>query len=218
MIKRKIILAIILLLALIIRLIFFQGTDASDSLKNTRYAYDISKGVFPTDESQGNFRIGLFIPVSILYIVFGVNELSSAAFPLAASLFGIVLIFLFGKLLFNEKIGLVAAFLLSIFPLDVLYATRLMSDLPSGVFSALSIYFFLKAEKTDKKTGTSTKNYMLYALSGVSLGISFSIREMAIVIFLFYIVYAVYNKKLKMSYGLIGAGFLSIFILELIFF
>ena len=48
--------------------------------------------------------------------------------------------FYFGKLLFNEKIGLIASFLLSFFPLDIVYATKLNSDLPSSFFMALGVY------------------------------------------------------------------------------
>ena len=212
--KNTILLGLILVFALILRLTFFQGVGTSDSLTTTRYAYDISNDDFPTSKNQGNSRIGLLIPVSFLYSIFGVNEFSSGIFPLITSLLGIVLIFLFGRLLFNEKVGLIAAFLLSIFPLDILYATRLMSDLPSAVFSALAVYLFLNAEKIDK----NQIKFVLYAFSGMSLGISFSIREMAILTFLFFAGYVIYNKKIKLSYGLVAVGFLSIFILELYFF
>jgi hypothetical protein len=207
-------LVIILIIALSIRLIFFQGVGTSDSRWHADWAYDISNGKFPSGPNQGNARIGLLIPVSLLYSIFGVNEFSSNIIPLMTSLLGIILIFLFGRLLFNEKVGLIAAFLLSFFPLDVLYATRLMSDLPSAIFSVLSVYLFLKAEKTERSTKTS----ILYVLSGISLAIAFSIREMAILTLLFYLGYVIYNKKIKLSYGLMAAGFLSIFILELYFF
>ena len=212
--RTNIALLIILIIALIIRLILFQGIGTSDSLSSTLYAYDILNDNFPTSQNQGNSRIGLLLPVSYLYSILGVNEFSSGIFPLIISLLGIILIFLFGRLLFNEKVGLIAAFLLSIFPLDILYATRLMSDLPSAVFSALSVYLFLKAEKIKK----NKRKFALYAFSGMSLGISLSMREMAVLTFLFFAGYVIYTKKIKISYGIVAAGFLTILILELSFF
>lgn len=211
--KSKWYLAFILLFALVIRIIFFQGVGTSDALLNTLYANDISKGIFPSNENQANARIGLLIPVSMLYSIFGVNNLSSGVLPLIISLLGILLIFLFGKMLFSEKTGLIAAFLLAVFPLDVLYATRFMSDLPSAVFSAFSVYLFLRAEKEQK-----LKALFLYAFSGISFGIAFSIREMAVLTLLFYIGYIIYNRKIRLAYAAISIGFLSIFALELYFF
>jgi hypothetical protein len=208
------ILAGVVLVALGIRLIWFQGVGTSDTLMNVQYAYDIHNGDFPTNGNQANSRLGLLIPVSVLYGVFGVSELSSALYPLALSLLGVVLIFLFGKLLFNEKIGLIAAALLAIYPLDVLYATRLMSDVPSAVFGALSVYLFLIGEKS----GKGWKSWALYGLSGMSLGISFSIREMAVVTMLFFLGYVAYTRKIRISYGFAAVGFLFILLLEMMFF
>ena len=75
--RNAFILVLIILFSLIIRLVFFSGIDASDGLHNTKYAYDISKNVFPTDKNQANSRIGFLMPVSILYSKFGVNDITS---------------------------------------------------------------------------------------------------------------------------------------------
>lgn len=207
-------LIVIVLFAILLRLIFFSGIDTSDSVYYTKFANDILNDKFPSETTQLNARIGLLIPVAISYSIFGVNDFSSTLFPLLASIFGIILIFHFGKFLFNEKVGLVAAFLLSFFPLDVLYSTRLLSDLPSAFFSGLSIFLFLKAEKIVRKSNS----YLFYILSGASLGIAFTIREMAIIMLLFFLVYVLYKKEFKWSYILIGTGFLLILIIETGFF
>src|SRR3989338_6989554 len=181
-------LIVIVLFAILLRLAFFSGVDTSDSVYYAKSANDILNKQFPSETTQLNARIGLLIPVSISYSIFGVNDFSSALFPLLISIFGVIVIFYFGKFLFNEKVGLVAAFLLSFFPLDVLYSTRLLSDLPSAFFSGLSIFLFLKAEKIVRKP----YSYLFYALSGVALGISFTIREMAVMMMLFFLVYVLY--------------------------
>ena len=149
--KTKLLLLAVLAFGLIIRLIFFNGMGTSDDLWYSQIANRFSNGDFTIEPNQINSRIGLLLPVSFFYSIFGVNDFSSIFFSLLVSLAGIVLIFFFGKLLFNEKTGLVAAFLISFFPLDVLYSTRLLSDLPSAFFAALSVFLFLKAEKNGKK-------------------------------------------------------------------
>ncbi|MBI3027388.1 glycosyltransferase family 39 protein, partial [Candidatus Woesearchaeota archaeon] len=208
------ILAIIVVFGLFLRLVFFSGIDASDGLMNTKYAYDISNNIFPTSTNQANSRIGILIPVSLLYSAFGVNDITSIIIILSTSLLGIILIYFFGKMMFNQKVGLLAALMLSFFPLDVINSTKFLSDLPSAFFVALCIFLFLKAEKVNR----SLRSYYLYALSGLSLGIAFSIREMAILVILFFIFYFIYKRKLRFSYLIILISFLVILLLEMVFF
>ena len=136
-------LILVLLFALLLRLVFFSGISASDDLEYTHLAYQMSKNEFSFPATHHATRLGIIYPVSVLYGFFGVSEYSSVVFPLLVSIVGIVLIFYFGKLFFNEKVGLIAAFLLSFFPLDVVLATKLLSDIPSAFFLSLSIFLFL---------------------------------------------------------------------------
>ena len=212
--KNAVLLLLVVIFGLILRIAFFSGVGTSDDLLNTRYSHDISKGIFPTTQNQGNSRIGLLMPTSIIYSLFGINDFTSVLIVLLFSLAGIILIYFFGKLLFSEKVGLLAAFLLSFFPLDVIYSTKFLSDLPSAFFGALSVFLFLKAEKI---TGKS-KNYFIYLLSGLSLGIAFSVREMAVLLIPFFGLYALYKRKFKTSYFAMALGFLFVLSLEMIFF
>ncbi|MEK6869139.1 MAG: glycosyltransferase family 39 protein, partial [Nanoarchaeota archaeon] len=126
-----------------------------------------------------------------------------------ASIGSIILIFYFGRLLFNEKIGLMAAFLMSFFPLDVVYATQLGSDIPSAFFMALGAYVFLYAEMKRKM-----KYGLDYMLSGILIGMGYMIRESALLIALFFIAYIVYKRKIKRGYFLVPLGVLMIFAIE----
>jgi len=204
----------IVLFATLLRLAFFSGVGTSDPVYYSKSANDLLNNKFPSETTQLNARIGLLIPVAISYSIFGVNDFSSTLFPLLTSILGIIVIFYFGKFLFNEKVGLVAAFLLSFFPLDVVYSTQLLSDLPSAFFSGLSVFLFLKAEKIVRKPNS----YLFYILSGLSLGIAFTIREMAIMMILFFLAYVLYNKEFKWSYILVGISFLLILLIETGFF
>ncbi|MBI1935288.1 glycosyltransferase family 39 protein [Candidatus Woesearchaeota archaeon] len=212
--RNFLLLALIVAFGLFVRLAFFSGIDTSDGLFNTKYSFDISRGVFPTTQNHANSRIGLLIPVAMMYSAFGVNDYTSTALVLLTSLAGIVMIYFFGSLLFDDKIGLLSAFMLSFFPLDVIYSTKFLSDAPSSFFVALSIFLFLKAEISSRKSIPIS----LYAFSGLSLGIAFSIREMAALAILVFLAYALYQKRLKSGHFILMAGFMLVLSLEMLFF
>ncbi|MBN4049061.1 glycosyltransferase family 39 protein [archaeon AH-315-M20] len=210
----KLLLFIIVLLGLILRLTFFSGIGTSDSLVYTKYTYNIDKGIDPNSTLTLSTRLGLIYSTAFSYKLFGINDFSSVIFVLLTSIGSIILIFYFGKLLFNKKIGLMAAFLLSFFPLDVVYATKLLADIPSAFFMGLGIYIFLYSEiKSKLRYGIG------YFLSGVFIGIGYFIRESVLLIILFFIIYILYKKEIKKKYFLVPLGVLLIFAIEtLIFF
>jgi len=206
-----IVLLLIVIFGIIIRLIFFSGIGTSDDLAYTGYAHSLSKGEIKGDTLTLSTRLGLIYPLSVLYSLFGVNDFSSVLFVLLAAIGNIILVFYFGKLLFNENVGLISAFLLSIFPLEVVYSTKLFSDIPSAFFMALGVYLFLYSEK-------KTPNPLLYVISGLSIGIGYLIRESALLIGLFFIFYILYKRQIKKEYFLVPIGVLAIFALEALVF
>ncbi|MEK6950006.1 MAG: glycosyltransferase family 39 protein, partial [Nanoarchaeota archaeon] len=207
---------LIALFGLILRLIFFSGMGISDSLTYSKTANDLNagKGIDPESTLTLSTRLGLVYATAFSYKIFGINDFSSVLFPLLTSIASIILIFYFGKLLFNKKTGLMAAFLLSFFPLEVVYSTQLLSDLPSMFFMSLGVYIFLYAELKSK-----LKYGLCYLLAGVFIGIGYMIRESALLIALFFIAYIIYKKKIKKEYFLVPLGVILVFALEsLIFF
>ena len=194
----------------ILRLIFFSGIATSDDLLYTSYAYDMSKDSYSFPERHQGTRLGLVYSVSVFYKLFGINDISSVLFVFLTSIAGIILIYCFGKTFFNEKVGLVSAFLLSFFPLDVIFATKLLSDLPSAFFLSLGVFFFLFGEKT----ASSLKTKISYLASGLFIGIAYLIRETALIVLIFFIAYAVFYKKARLNYLFIFLGFIPIFLIE----
>src|SRR3989338_5180288 len=207
----KLLLFLIVIFGLFLRLIFFSGMGISDSLVYSKTANDINagKGIDPNSTLTLSTRLGLIYPTALSYKLFGINDLSSVLFVLLTSIGSIILIFYFGKLLFNEKIGLIAAFLMSFFPLDAVHATKLGSDIPSAFFTALGVYAFLYSEKRDKTVYGSG-----YLLSGLLIGTGYLIRESALLIALFFFAYIAYKRKIKKEYFLVPLGVLMIFVIE----
>lgn len=203
----KVMLLLIVIFGIVLRLAFFSGIGTSDDLAYTSYANSLIKGEVQRNTLSLSTRLGLIYPVSVLYSILGVNDFSSVLFVMLAAIGNIILIFYFGKLLFSEKIGLISAFLLSFFPLEVVYSTKLLSDLPSAFFMALGVYLFLYSEK--KKT-----NPLLCILSGICIGIGYLIRESALLIGLFFVAYIVYKRRIKWNYFLVPIGILMIFAFE----
>ena len=205
----KLLLFLIVLFGLVLRLAFFSGIGTSDDLAYTRYAIDVGEEIDPESTLTLSTRLGIIYTTALSYKLFGINDFSSVLFVLLTSVGSIILVFYFGKLLFNGKVGLMAAFLLSFFPLDVVYSTKLLTDIPSAFFMALGVYLFLYAEKKHKlKYGLS------YFLSGISIGIGYFIRESALLIALFFIIYILYKRKIKKEYFLVPLGILVIFVIE----
>ena len=200
---------IIAVFGLALRLIFFTGMGISDSLVYSQAANDI--GTLNADTLST--RLGLVLATSIFYDIFGINDLSAVLFVLLTSISTIILIFYFGRLLFNEKIGLMSAFLLSFFPLDIVYSTQLLSDIPSAFFMALGVYIFLYAELKQKlQYGLS------YLLSGIFIGIGYMIRESILLIALFFISYVIYKRRIKKEYFFVPLGVIIIFVAESLIF
>ena len=204
-------LLLVLIFAVALRLIFFTGSTTSDELAYYSYANDAVNNKFELLPDHFSSRMGLIYGQAFLYKIFGINEFTSNLLPLIASLLGIILIFYTGKLLFNEKIGLLSAFLLSFYPLDVIYSTRLLPDLPAAFFMALSAFFFLKAERSSPK-----KNIFLL-ISGIALGIAYLIKELSLILVLFFVLYALYRRKIVKNYAFIFVGVLLFLIIEFVY-
>ena len=201
----------ILLFAIAVRIIFFYGVGVSDDLAYTKFASEVEKNGYHLEATHHTTRLGIIYPVSWLYRLFGVNEFSSTLFVSLASIAGIVLIFYFGKLFFSERTGLIAAFLLSIFPSDVMLGTKLLPDLPSAFFMSLGVFLFLVGEHSVKNKTTM----MYHFFAGISIGIAYLVRESALLIALFFLAYILFRRKFKASYVVLGLSVLAVILLEI---
>ena len=205
--RTKPVLFLIVLFGLALRIIFFSGVGTSDDLAYSKYSYNINKGIDPNSVFILSARIGILYPTAFSYKIFGVNDFSSVLFILLTAVGNIILAYFFGKLLYNKKTGIMAAFLMSIFPLDIVHSTRLLTDLPSSFFMALGVYMFFYSEK-------NSKHKAYFFLSGAFIGIGYLIRESAALIVLFFLIYAIFKRKIKADYFVTAAGFLAMFAFE----
>jgi 4-amino-4-deoxy-L-arabinose transferase-like glycosyltransferase len=170
-------LAVIVSFALALRLIFFVGLGFNDDSYYLQFAETIFKGLpFHPTRYVWSVRIGIYLPVVLFWKMFGISEYSTALFFLLCSLGSVIAVYGIGKQLFSTATGLIAACLLSIFPLDIIYATQVGPEVPFSLFACLSILWFLKAYGADRR-------YRFYGLlSGAGLGVANLFKETFILV------------------------------------
>ncbi|MFH8119930.1 MAG: glycosyltransferase family 39 protein [Candidatus Aenigmatarchaeota archaeon] len=198
---------LISIFALFLQLIFFTGYTAhpSDEGIILRNSYLVLKGEFLSllkqyrsvresglyDPSEAfSFRPFMFLPIAFFWLVFGINEFTTVLWTIICFQGIIITTYFLGKILFNHKVGIIAAFLISIFPLQLLYSTRVSIDTPLTFFMGLSVLFFLKGEHK-----LSDKNTKYFLLSGLCLFFAYLVKITAVVLFGVYIFFILFYKR-----------------------
>jgi len=213
----------ILTLALFIRISTFIGLAACHSQDDGLYlnaALSILKGDFrfPKDLVEQEYvnpvwippsRIGMIYPTAFFAMIFGLKSFSFSIFPLLCSLGMIVATYAFLLKLGHKDAGEVASLLLTIYPLNVIYSTRIMPDVPMTFFSLLGIIFFLFS-------GKQSRVFHVF-LSGVLIGISYLIKPLGIISLILPILVSIFRKNWK-ELLLIMGGFMLVLCFEFIYF
>lgn len=173
--------ALILLSAAALRLSFLAGAVFYDDYHYLQRAVDLALGAGGPPQDIFATRIGLVGPPAVLFRTFGVSPLTATAFPLLCSLGSVAGAYFFGSHLLDRRTGLVAAALLAVCPLDVIFAGELFATTPLTLFVGVSLGCFLLAEEQ------SSAAY--YLASGLSLGLGAVVHETALLALMFYPAY-----------------------------
>jgi outer membrane protein assembly factor BamB len=168
----------------------------SDEQTYSQWAYHMVKtGDYLTPWAFGGIALWIGKPplnmwlMSIAYQAFGVGNFSSRLISAIFGSLSLVLIFYFGKKLYNTYVGILSAFVLGTFATFYTFARHAMTDVPFIFFSMASLYFFVSSEKTEK-------SYSYFALSGLFFGLAFMTKQLeALIIPLIIIVYAVLTRR-----------------------
>ncbi|MBU0763006.1 MAG: glycosyltransferase family 39 protein, partial [Candidatus Altiarchaeota archaeon] len=200
--KTRLFLLAILVVGLLIRLYFFIGFNRSDVPQYAVEAFWVEKEGLKLPFTIIQTRLMMIYPTVVLYKIFGINNFSISILPLIYDLGNIVLIYLMGRLFFSQRVGLVAALLLAFYPLHVLYSTQLMPDVIIAFFTSLSLYLLFKSDFTDGKNEKTTylgakKSEIISFCGGISLGLSYLLREQALIFLLFIGIYCGFNIIIK---------------------
>lgn len=210
--KHSLILVAIIALAIVLRLIFFTGMKGSDDLQYNYDAYSfLADGINNVPDHLTKVRLLSYVPVSLFFNLFGINELSSILYPFICSMGILLLVYKFGVLLFDRKTALIAAFLYAILPIEIMFSTMLYPEMPMCLYAGLSVYLLMYYfEISDQK-----KQYLLF-LSGVCIGCACLVKITALMLVGFFFLYFIFIRRelLKNHILYCASGLFTVFLIE----
>ncbi len=183
----------IIVFAAALRIIFFTGHVFSDDAYYSYLSYSLLKGNFATDYLGYPIfllRMGQIALTAVSFYIYSANEISSIFVPFLFSLLNILLVYKTALLIFNNKsIGVISAFLVSIFPTDIVFSTCNFSDLTNAFVINLGVYFLLKS--LYKKEISSS------VLSGIFLSLSLLFKEQVYFFIVLLLIVFIYFSSVK---------------------
>ena len=197
----------VVVLGLALRLAFFSGYVAGDDRGYIARAQVYASGEARAPYSHWGARSGVVVPTALAYAVFGVDRVSTVFVPFALSLLTIALAAALARHLFDARTGVLAAFLVAIFPMEVLFASQLFPSAFLSFLTTASLYVFVRAAD-----GPSLR---LAALAGGCLGLAYLCRITALYCLLFFALYAVWERRIDAKYWAFAAGLGAVVALEM---
>jgi 4-amino-4-deoxy-L-arabinose transferase-like glycosyltransferase len=166
--KEYIFLFLILILGAVLRYFYVSDGIFNIGGRFALEAYHLLMGVY--DPNIIGMHVGIrYVQVALIslsFFFFGISEWSLYLHVFLSSMLSILIIYILGSKLFNKNVGLLSAFLLAVFPMDVLYATVVESDHIATFFLMLCFLFYYMADRSQRST-------LLFFLSGFFLAASF---------------------------------------------
>ncbi len=212
-----IVLAIILTNAAAFAFTHFEGpSEYGDDPNYLFLAYSVINGTYNVNPHYiFSLRPMSFLPITLIYLVLGVNGFTSSLWNILSYMGSIVVVFLAVRLLYNRKAALLSAFVFSIYPLATKFAVNVGEDMGLTFIASLAVLFFLYARKGN--------NRWYYLASGVFLVFTWLVSYEGAVVILFVLLYALfllYRKSIRIDrntlffvYG-IAMAFLVVFIIS----
>lgn len=164
-------------IALILRVVGFQGYSDSDPRAYSVLANDLAHGSlhFPAYDDPPVFalRLGVYGPTAIVLKTFGLSELTLTVYPFVISTAGILLAYAVARTFYGPLAGLLAIGVLAVLPADVLMASRLYPDAIAAFWANVAVVFTYLGQ-----TRSRLYQSLLYSFfGGVLFGISWLCKE-----------------------------------------
>lgn len=163
----------ILLLALLLRLLTYNGAFGSDDLVYFERAAQLAHGEWSSANYNGALRYGFNLPAAGFMAIFGESLFAANIWPLICSLIEISAVFIFASSVTGRRAGVFAGLLLATAPLHIAVATRIHADPVVSMFITVSfvlLYF-----------GAVRRQPLILVASGLSIGGIFWTKELAAV-------------------------------------
>jgi 4-amino-4-deoxy-L-arabinose transferase-like glycosyltransferase len=202
----------VILFAFIIRLHFFLMTKTQplwwDELEYGTLAKNM---IFHTWDGTANvigetiIRPPLLPLLWSLLLRIGIGEVGTRfLLEFLPSLLAVLFVYLIGKELYNKRVALIGAFLLSILWIHLFYTMRIMTGVPAMALLFASVYYFIKTNKeefNEKYFAISLALLSLATLTRYPIGILF----LAYLFFLLIVwKFSILKKGKFWIYGIVG--------------
>lgn len=144
---------LIVLIALGIRVYFLSTTTSEQPLwwDEAEYLLQAKHWAFGTPNTGfGDVRpVGFSAFAAILYIL-GANEIGLRVVEILFSVAGVWLIYLLGKELYGQRVGILSSFVLAVFYLDIFHSQRLLVDVPATTLQLAAAYLLVQGLRHEK--------------------------------------------------------------------
>lgn len=199
-------LATIVLFAAAYRWHYLTGYMPPDSMAYTQYAYNVLQGTFSLDSpSWYTHRFTVFVPIAPFYALLGVGKLTTYAWPFLLSITQILFVAWLGRRFFGAPTALLGALLLSLLPLDVVIAGRIVPDVIIAAFATFAMGCWIAGLE-----GRDRPHAGLLFLSGVFFCLAALTRPYALVLGLSYLIYVVWLRPSWRVLLWAALGFLAV--------
>jgi len=176
-------------------------------------ANSVWHGGFMENAQIFSVRILNIYPIAFFYL-FGVNNLTSAAWAILSFIGSIIVAFYLGKEIYNKYAGLVAALLLAFFPLFVVLSETPTPNVPEAFLTGLIMLALVYAMKSGSRKWYFATGALLVAsvLTTPLSGIMFGVVLVYLLIEFLRKKFLINQTTMHLLYGIIVAGvLLSIF-------
>ncbi len=199
---------------LVLALCFRQGMRASDDLD---YAHLAQSLLQPEQEvmaarSHHVARLGMTVPLAMVFSVFGISGWSLALPPLFCTALTAVLVTILARRLVGADAALLSGCLYALFPLTVDLATFYVPE-PFVVFEVtLATILFLSAIEKEGRGA-----HCLAVVSGMLVGIAYLTTEAGSLMIIVFGIYLGVRRHVRSRHLWVLAGFAAVFGAELVY-
>jgi hypothetical protein len=220
------ILLLLLLLCLSSRLVNFVGIGINDDIAYIQNARNLIHGEHPFHSgfNQLGFRLGMVLPLALLYKLFGYNEIGFSLYPITCALITCTLIYLTAVRLWGIGAAIFTSLLYIVYPLQLVFGTQLSpsNQHATCVAAAAFFYFYATTGKTSSAISSISrfkflsgwKEPVLLIFCGICLGFGWMVNVLFVTLILVAIPFLfIVRPKIKHLLW-ITAGLLFIMFLE----
>jgi len=179
--KEIIILILVLSTAVVLSYIFYSGPFVYyDDNYYIFSAHQMLQGTFRPSGNPFTVETLTIASIALSFLLFGYGPLQAALPSLVEYLATIIVIFFFGRKMSNDYFGGIASFLYATTPFVVVYTTRALPDIFTGLTVAIACYYIydaieLKSERAMFLAGFFISLTMLVKTAGAIMIASFII-------------------------------------------